>query len=232
MKKLPLIVFMFIMISSLCSSICSYHYTKRKITNDVSKALALTLKEMPDDVISTDTIQCYRNHITIAELRDTASISIRTVRRKNRIETELVAESNCNFFTVFGMSEQKSSGGLLFIGILWLIGSLWYTRKYNPISVTGELAYGGLIYSNEEFTTTSGHKIRLTPMQYSLLHMFFTSTTHTLSKQEICDCLWPKKPDASDTLYTLIRRIKPIIEANSNLKIESNIGKSYSLEIK
>lgn len=39
-----------------------------------------------------------------------------------------------------------------------------------------------------------------------------------------------QKPDASDTLYTLIRRIKPIIEAHSSLKIESDRGKSYILK--
>ena len=53
-----------------------------------------------------------------------------------------------------------------------------------------------------------------------------------VGKQEICDRLWPKKPDASDTLYTLVRRIKPIIEAHSSLKIESDRGKSYSLKLK
>ena len=53
-----------------------------------------------------------------------------------------------------------------------------------------------------------------------------------VGKQEICDRLWPKKPDANDTLYTLIKRIKPIIEAHSTLKIESDRGKSYSLKIK
>lgn len=77
--------------------------------------------------------------------------------------------------------------------------------------------------------TLSGDQIHLTPMQHALLEMFMTSDTHTLSKQEICNRLWPKKPDASDTLYTLIRRIKPIIEAHSSLKIESDRGKSYSL---
>ena len=55
---------------------------------------------------------------------------------------------------------------------------------------------------------------------------------HQLSKQEICDALWPKKPDASETLYTLIRRIKPVIELNSNLMIESERGKSYRLIIR
>ena len=69
-------------------------------------------------------------------------------------------------------------------------------------------------------------------MQHSLVELFFTAEDHTLSKQEICDRLWPKKPDASDTLYTLIKRTKPILEANSNLKIESDRGRSYSLNIK
>ena len=82
------------------------------------------------------------------------------------------------------------------------------------------------------FLTQSGEQIHLTPMQHSLLKMFITADTHILSKQEICDRLWPKKPDANDTLYTLIRRIKPIIEAHSTLKIESDRGKSYSLILK
>jgi DNA-binding response OmpR family regulator len=69
-------------------------------------------------------------------------------------------------------------------------------------------------------------------MQHSLLEMFMKNDTHTLSKQDICERLWPKKPDASDTLYTLIRRIKPIVEANSRLKIESDRGRNYSLRLK
>ena len=62
--------------------------------------------------------------------------------------------------------------------------------------------------------------------------MFFQSPSHSLSKAEICEALWPKKPDASDTLYTLIRRLKPVIEQHSDLKIESDRSKSYRLEIR
>ena len=130
------------------------------------------------------------------------------------------------------MSDQKASGSLLFIGMLWLLGSLWYVRRKKPELITQGLAYGGIVYNNDKFMTLSGEEIRLTPMQHSLLKMFITTDTHTLSKQEICDRLWPKKPDASDTLYTLIRRIKPIIETHSTLKIESDRGKSYSLNIR
>jgi superfamily II DNA helicase RecQ len=74
--------------------------------------------------------------------------------------------------------------------------------------------------------------IKFTPMQHQLMQLFFNNTHHQLSKQEICDALWPKKPDASETLYTLIRRIKPVIEQNSNLMIESERGKSYRLIIR
>jgi DNA-binding response OmpR family regulator len=66
-------------------------------------------------------------------------------------------------------------------------------------------------------------------MQRQLMEMFFRAPSHRLSKTEICDTLWPKKPDASDTLYTLIRRLRPIIEEHSNLKIESDRGSSYRL---
>ncbi len=219
------------MASAFCSSMCSYRSASDRIETDVNNALELTLAEMRCDVVSADTIRCYRNYLTIAELKDTACIAMRTVRRGERQETEMVAEANCDPMTVFMLSDQRASGVLLFIGILWMMGSLWYMRRFKPELLVEGLRYGGLIYANDKFMTTKGEQIRLTPMQHTLLGMFMNSENHSLSKQEICERLWPKKPDASDTLYTLIKRIKPIIEANSNLKIESNRGKSYSLEL-
>lgn len=232
MKILPYIVFCFLMLCALCTGINSYHRTKGLIAQDVNRALEQVLAKMPDNVVTTDTIRCYRNCLTIAELKDTAGIAMYTVRRDGRLETKLVAEANCGFVATFMMSDQKASGSLLMVGMLWLLGSLWYVRRNKPELIAQGLSYGGIVYNNDKFMTQSGEQIRLTPMQHSLLKMFITADTHTLSKQEICDRLWPKKPDANDTLYTLIRRIKPIIEAHSTLKIESDRGKSYSLKIK
>lgn len=232
MKNLPYIVFGFLMLCALCTSINSYRRTKYIIAQDVNQALKQVLAKMPDNTVTTDTIRCYRSCLTIAELKDTAGIAMRTVRRDGRLETKLVAEANCDFATIFMMSDQKASGSLFMFGALWLLGSLWYVRRKKPELITQGLAYGGIVYNNDKFMTLSGEEIRLTPMQHSLLKMFITTDTHTLSKQEICDRLWPKKPDASDTLYTLIRRIKPIIETHSTLKIESDRGKSYSLNIR
>lgn len=202
------------------------------IAQDVNRALEQVLVTMPDNVVTTDTIRCYRNCLTIAELKDTAGIAMRTVRKDGRWETRLVAEANCGFATTFMMSDQKASGSFLFAGLLWLLCSLWYIKRKRPELIAQGISYGGIVFLNDKFMTLSGEQIRLTPMQHSLLEMFITSDTHTLSKQYICDQLWPKKPDASDTLYTLIKRIKPIVEAHSMLKIESDRGKSYSLKIK
>ena len=232
MKILPYIGFCFLMLCALCTGINSYNRTKGMIVQDVNSALEQVLAKMPDDVVTTDTIRCYRNCLTIAELKDTAGIAMRTVRRDERLETKLVAEANCSFATTFMMSDQKASGSLLRVAMLWLWGSLWYVRRNRPKLIVQGLSYGGIVYNNDKFITQSGEQIHLTPMQHSLLEMFITAETHTLSKQEICDRLWPKKPDANDTLYTLIRRIKPIIEAHSALKIESDRGRSYSLKIK
>ena len=226
MKTLPYIVFSFLMLCALCTSISSYRRTEHMIAQDVNRALEQVLATMPGNVVTTDTIRCYRNSLTIAELKDTAGIAMRTVRRDGCLETRLVAEANCGFATTFGMSDQRASGSILFVGMLWLLCSLWYVRRKGPELVSQGISYGGIVFHNDMFMTQRGERIRLT------LEMFMTNDTHTLSKQDICERLWPKKPDASDTLYTLIKRIKPIVEANSRLKIESDRGRSYSLRLK
>lgn len=232
MKNLLYIVFSFLMLCALCTSINSYRRTEYMIAQDVDQALKQVLVKMPDNVVTTDTIRCYRNCLTIAELKDTAGIAMRTVRRGGRWETKMVAEANCSFATTFMMSDQKASGSLFVFGALWLLGSLWYVRRNKPELIVQGFEYGGIVFHDDKFMTVSGEQIRLTPMQHTLLEMFMNSEDHSLSKQEICDRLWPKKPDASDTLYTLIRRIKPIIETHSTLKIESDRGKSYSLKLR
>ena len=72
MKTLPYIVFSFIMLCALCTSINSYNRTENMIAQDVNRALEQVLAKMPDNVVTTDTIRCYRNCLTIAELKDTA----------------------------------------------------------------------------------------------------------------------------------------------------------------
>lgn len=232
MKKLPFVIFAFIMLGAFCSSVCSYISTENKITRDVNNALMLTLAEMPADVVNADTIRCYRSYLTIAELKDTACIAMTSVSKAGRQETQMVAQANCGFMTILMLSDQRASGTLLVVGILWMMCSLWYMRRYKSEMFVRGLSYGGIVFADDRFITAEGEPIHFTPMQYSLMEMFMTTESHSLSKQEICDRLWPKKPDASDTLYTLIKRVKPILEAKSNLIIESDRGKSYALKLK
>ena len=220
------------MLGAVCSGVCNYKSTENRITRDVNNALKLTLAEMPTNVVNADTISCYRNHLTIAELKDTACIAMTAVSRAGRQETQMVAQANCGFMTILMLSDQRASGALLLAGILWMMCSLWYMRRFKPELFVAGLSYGGIVFAADKFLTAKGEPIHFTPMQYSLMEMFITTESHSLSKQEICDRLWPKKPDASDTLYTLIKRVKPILEANCKLKIVSDRGKCYKLEIK
>ena len=151
MKILPYIGFCFLLLCALCTGVNSYHRTKSIIAQDVNRALEQVLAKMPDNVVTTDTIRCYRNCLTIAELKDTAGIAMRTVRRDGRLETKLVAEANCSFATTFMLSDQKASGSLLMVGMLWLLGSLWYVRSNRPALIVQGLSYGGIVFNNDKF---------------------------------------------------------------------------------
>ena len=235
MRKLPFIIFLAFVAGAMITGIGSYKATEYRIKQDVQKALAMTLQELACDRIDVDTVRCYRSHITITAVRDTACIAIKTVGSGKRQKAELVADHGCSFATVLAMSDQRAAGTLLAAGVLWLVGSMWYMRRKGMMPASA-LAIGGIVYGNLWYDTVNacfvaadGKVMQLTPMQKELMEMFFKTDNHTLSKQEICDRFWPKKPDASETLYALIRRLKLVIESNSNLTIESERGKTYRL---
>ena len=68
-------------------------------------------------------------------------------------------------------------------------------------------------------------------MQLSPMEMFLAAPDHRLTQREICDRLWPRKPDASATLYTLIRRLKPVLEEAGGLRIDCLRGEAYQLQV-
>ena len=113
------------------------------------------------------------------------------------------------------------------MALVWGFFCLYQYRRRVTLGM-----FGGLALQEGRFVDAKGCVVKLTPMQQQLMELFFHSPNHTLSKAEICDALWPKKEDASETLYTLIRRLKPIIEQHSDLKIEVDRGKSYGLTIR
>ena len=214
-----IVLFALIAVSSL-TSLDSYRSTSQRVNEDMDRALAITMQEQQSDVISQDTIRTFNSHLQIAALRGKATLAVDTRNRQFK------AYAHCSEATIFSLSDQRPAALLWVLTGCWAM-FVWYRRAENP-------GFGGLTYSEADghFYAADGNEVLLTPMQHQLMEMFFYSPSHSLSKAEICDALWPKKPDASDTLYTLIRRLKPVIEQHSNLRIESDRSKAYRLTIK
>ena len=228
MKQQHLVIVLFVMIVASCAtSLVSYHATERQVVDDMSQALSSALAKQQSNVITQDTIQSFNSHLQIAELRGKATIAVDTHGR------EFKAYARCSEATIFSLSDQRPTMFLWIMTLLWAT-FCFYRRRKDVMQFAGMLQYGGLCYAEADgaFYDVQGQRIKLTPMQQQLMEMFFRSDAHQLTKTEICDALWPKKPDASETLYTLIRRLRPIIEEHSDLKIESDRGKTYGLTIR
>jgi len=224
-----LVFFALIIASSLTSYGC-YSCMSKRVNEDMNRALTLTLREQQSDVICQDTIRSFTSHLQMADLKGKATLVVDARSR------DFKAYAHCSEATIFGMSDQRPALLLLVLSGLWAM-FIWRRRQQSQPTLQAAVApsanmFGGLTYSEAEdsFIAADGQTVELTPMQHQLMEMFFRSPSHALTKKEICETLWPKKPDASDTLYTLIRRLKPVIEQHSTLKIESDRGKAYRLK--
>lgn len=225
-QKYLVIVLLGLIIASGATSFQSYKATEKLIENDMSQALASALKEQHSNTISADTIRVFNSYLQIEELRGRAMLAVDTRQKVFK------CEAKCSVATILAMSDQKPATILWMATIAWAAFCIYRRKQAIPL-LAGVTHYGGLNYieSERRFIAKNGNPIKLTPMQHQLMEMFFNSPSHSLTKTEICDALWPKKPDASETLYTLIRRLKPVVEEHSNLKIESDRGKAYRLEV-
>ena len=232
-QRYAVIVLFALIIASSLTSFGSYSSTSRLVSEDMDRALALTMQEQQSDVISQDTIRTFNNHLQIAELRGKATLAVDTRGQKFK------AYAQCSEATIFRLSDQRPATILWALTGFWAM-LIWYRHRKTlvgkplAVTITNGNAFGGLTYSEDDsrFYAADGNLVQLTPMQHQLMEMFFQSPSHSLTKTEICDALWPKKPDASETLYTLIRRLKPVVEQHSDLKIESDRGKAYRLKVK
>ena len=208
-----------IMVSSLVS-LTSYQATERLVTEDMNQALAKALEKQQSDVISADTIQVFNSYLQYEALRGRAVLAVDTKRG-------FTPRPQVSMVTILSLSDQRLSMILWSMALVWGFFCLYQYRRRVTLGM-----FGGLALQEGRFVDAKGYVVKLTPMQQQLMELFFHSPNHTLSKAEICDALWPKKEDASETLYTLIKRLKPIIEQHSDLKIEVDRGKSYGLTIR
>lgn len=273
-KLLSVAVFLTLMLTSLLADRHNYCKARNEITADLNQALAQTLKERKDYIITQDTIRVYKQlrktsggQVLIAvsderfcrylkdkRLQQAAFITFDVVdsdfqnnslgdqaicsdtlivKDKHAGETlALKGYARLSVASILGMSDQRIPAACMISAFLWAMLSWLYLRKKQEGSeaVTG---FGGLVYSevDQRFYTAAHTPIRFTPMQQQLMLLFWNAPSHSLTKEDICAALWPKKEDANDTLYTLIRRLKPIVEEHTNLKIVADRGRNYSLEI-
>ena len=218
MKQPYTVVVLFaLIIASSLTSFGSFHTTKRQVTEDMNQAMVRTFQEQRSDVISADTIRVFNSHLQIASLRGKAVLEVDT-------KDGFSPRPYVSTATILSLSDQRPSMVLWSMALLW---GLFCFYQHRQRMLSG--LFGGLVMQDGLFVDAKGRVVKLTPMQQQLMEMLWQSPSHQLSKTAICDALWPKKENANDTLYTLIRRLKPILEKHSDLKIEVDRGKSYRL---
>lgn len=219
-QRYSVVVLFVLIIASSLTSLNSFRTTSRMVAEDMDQALAKTLEEQQTDVISADTIRVFNSHLQMKELRGKAILTVDT--KKGFSPRPQVSAA-----TILSLSDQRPSMVLWSMVLFWGLYCIFQHRKRMAMGM-----YGGLALEDGQFIDAKGNVVRLTPMQQQLMEMLWMSPSHQLSKTDICNVLWPKKENANDTLYTLVKRLKPIIEQHSDLKIEADRGKSYGLRIK
>ena len=219
-QRLPIVVLFALIVASSLFSLNSYRTTELMVTEEMNQALAKALEEQQSEVISADTIRVFNNYLQTEDLKGKAVLALDT-------EKGFQPRPQVSTATILALSDQRPSMVLWSMVVLWGMYCLYQHRRRMAMGM-----YGGLALQEGNFVDAKGCVVRLTPMQQQLMEMLWQSPSHKLSKTEICDALWPKKEDASETLYTLVRRLKPIIEEHSNLKIEVDRGRAYGLTIR
>lgn len=248
MRKLPLLLFALFCVTAIFVSYGSYRDTACRVRLDLDTALRKTVALRGVEAMRQDSIRAYRamakgdrpsltiqvkdevlrRNLRTKALREKAYIAYDITPKNGWLHVDFRSEAACSAAMLFSLSDQRLS---LFFFLIALSILLWSFGLRRRDAALPAVHFGGIWWdeSCDRFRTVDNAQLPLTPMQHELMRMFFAADGYTLSKQAICDRLWPKKPDASATLYALIKRLKPVIEAHSRLKIESDRGRSYML---
>lgn len=159
--------------------------------------------------------------------------------RKDEIGISFQGYTECSTLTLLSLCNKTVPTTCLVIAFVSSIFAFYLFRPKLPCveniaSSEKRIVYGNLSLSYEQatFYRNETEKLKLTPLQYTLMEMFFRISTHILTRGEICETLWPGKINADETLNTLVRRLRPLIEEQTNLKITTDRGRAYILELK
>ena len=186
-QRLPIVVLFALIVASSLFSLNSYRTTEVMVTEEMNQALAKALEEQQSEVISADTIRVFNNYLQTEDLKGKAVLALDT-------EKGFQPRPQVSTATILALSDQRPSMVLWSMVVLWGMYCLYQHRRRMAMGM-----YGGLALQEGNFVDAKGCVVRLTPMQQQLMEMLWQSPSHKLSKTEICDALWPKKEDASET---------------------------------
>lgn len=223
-RRYPLMLMFVFGLLAVWTSLQSYKIARREITNQLTEALLLTQADAPRDWLSTDTIRQFRSHIRQPELRASAGLALYAGDADDRsrglqsralsITSSVRARGYLAYsaWQVWWMSDQRLSALMALLMLVSMAASL---RRFRMSPLSGD----------------KQNNFRLTPMQEQLVGLLMAAPGHEMPKQALCQALWPGKPDASETLYTLVRRTKQALEGEDRMRIHSVRGGAYRLDI-
>ena len=232
MKKLPILIFIVLCLTAFATSYGSYRCAERAIEGDMRQALAKTINEKGVETMRQDSIRAYksishaegetmtiavgdetlRRHLREPRLRERAYITYTVGKENGRWKVMFNTEAQCSAAMIWNMSDQRLSLVLAVMAMISLAFSFRGRRQLQPVVMA------------------NFSEAHLTPMQRQLMEMFISSDSHRLSKHEICNALWPKKDDATETLYALISRLKRELSRTTDYDIVSDRGRAYILK--
>lgn len=231
-RRYPMLLMLVFGLTAVWTSIQNYRIAQREISDDLTQALLMTQAERPVDWLSTDTIRQFRSHIMREELREAAVLSFSIGEADDRavgICSRALDISSCvrargylyySGWQVWRMSDQRLA---FFMALMMLACMAW--------SLEGKQRWNRSLRGKDGATANDVRSLRLTPMQEQLVTLLMSTPERSMSKQDLCQALWPGKPDASETLYTLVRRTKQALEAEGRISIASERGRSYRIEV-
>jgi hypothetical protein len=254
MRRLIFTACFVLMAATIVASMDSYRKAEAFMRHDLDQALRLTMETRSVEYITPDTVSTYRSFIRTPQLRQSATLSYclpdekrttvcsrKLMMRHGGRNYYLRGYANCSMAAVLSLSDMRLPGVLMLLTLLNLLLAFSPLARRRQrftaaIAITpspaGATAPRGLNYSADSHDFyLDGRAVHFTPMQRQLMELFYQSDRRTLTKQEICDALWPRKEDASETLYTLIKRLKQTLSDNGcPVQIVSDRGRAYRLD--
>lgn len=102
MRKLPLIVFLILLVMTVTSSVASYDRARRSLDTDLVQALSLTIKAKGYERMKQDSIKAYRLLVS-----SSPSVEGKVLTIEDDVKME--GRADCSMAFVWSMSDQRLS---------------------------------------------------------------------------------------------------------------------------